>query len=177
MGFYVFRKTQLAFVSVVIQNVIRSPSFHRSGISSTFEINLNENTEEEEVFTKLKQAAGSSMLTNHWRAKSAVCELQWMTNVPVDHPPAVFVLLLKFLLDEFLVLCWFGLFLNGLFEVRFCSTAGLYRPPVAKAGYCTPSLSLKEEASLQLEDWTASKPHILGGINSGAKPPCARNTF
>lgn len=65
MGFYVFRKTQLAFVSVVIQNVIRSPSFHRSGISSTFEINLNENTEEEEVFTKLKQAAGSSMLTNH----------------------------------------------------------------------------------------------------------------
>lgn len=66
MGFSVFKKTQLAFVSVVIQNVVRSPSFHRSGISSTFATKLNENTEEEEVFfTKLKQAAGSSMLTNH----------------------------------------------------------------------------------------------------------------
>lgn len=77
MGFSVFKKTQLAFVSVVIQNVIRSPSFHRSGISSTFATKPNENTEEEEVFF-YKTETGSRQFNADESLPCQICRV-WVT--------------------------------------------------------------------------------------------------
>lgn len=156
MAFYVF-KTQLAFVSVVIQNVIRPPSFHQLNFQNKFEWKhwRGGSFYKTETGRQAVQCWRITNVPNLPRASSS----KWQ-NVPVDHPPAVFVVLLKFLLDEFLVLCWLSYFWTACLRSVFVQLRGFAAPLWLKAGYCTPRPSIKE-ASLQLEDWTASKPKIL----------------